>query len=49
MLLNHLPYEFALLNDKMTDWKANAVEKSQRGRGKACSRYTTSAPDREGK
>jgi hypothetical protein len=30
-------------------WKAKATGKKYLGRGKACSRYTTSAPDLEGK
>lgn len=40
---------FPLLNDSTTDTNANAVGTSHRGRGYACSRYTTSDPDRLGK
>jgi hypothetical protein len=45
----HSPIEFPLLNDSKTDWNANAVGISHLGLGNACSRYTTSDPDRFGK
>lgn len=43
------PMVFALLNDSATLWNANAVGISHFGLGYACSRYTTSDPDRLGK
>ena len=41
--------ELELLNDKATDWNAKVVGKNHFGRGYACSRYTTSEPERLGK
>lgn len=46
---SNLPMALLLLNDRITDWAANAVGKKYFGRGYACSRYTTSDPDRFGK
>jgi len=43
------PMVFALLNDSATIWNANDVGISHFGLGYACSRYTTSEPDRLGK
>jgi hypothetical protein len=37
------------LNERITDCIANAVGKNHLGRGYACSRKTTSEPDRDGK
>ena len=43
------PIALLLLNDKMTVCAANATGKKYLGRGNACSRYTTSDPERFGK
>lgn len=41
--------QLLLLNDRITFCMANVVGKKNRGRGYACSRYTTSDPDLLGK
>jgi hypothetical protein len=44
-----LPMALLLLNERITVWTAKAVGKNHRGLGYACSRYTTSEPERLGK
>lgn len=47
--IRYLPIQLLLRNDMMTFCIAYVVGKKNRGYGNACSKYTTSAPDRLGK
>ena len=49
MIRLNIPIALPLLKDKITDCTAKAIGKKYRGRGYACSKYTTSEPERLGK
>lgn len=49
MTAKDIPMALLLLNDKMTDTAAKATGMKYLGRGKACSKYATSEPERLGK